>query len=160
MPLQKQVNIAIALGVAGDFASQNPYHTLLAGRAQYRVGATPVLIGTFAEVDTTTGLAVNAVSGTKPFGFVGRQSNNAIITQWMGSSSMQLQPGYAITLYDGGDFYIQIAAATVTGQNVFASTTDGSIATATGDTLAGHVLTKFKVAIGAGANELATITSA
>lgn len=160
MALQKQVNIAIGLGVKGDFASQNPYHTLLAGRTQFRVGATPVLIGQFAEVDTTTGLATSAVSGTKPFGFVGRQSNNAIITQWMSSSSMQLQSGYEITLYDGGDFYIQIADATVVGQNVFASTTDGSIKTATGDTLAGHVLTKFKVAIGAGANELATITSA
>lgn len=160
MALQKQVNIAIGLGVAGDFASQNPYHTLLAGRAQYRVGASPIAIGMFAEADPVTGLVTSAVSGTKPFGFVGRQSNNAIITQWLGSNSMALQPGYGVTLYDGGDFYIQIASATVSGQNVFASTADGSIATATGTTLADHVLTKFKVAIGAGANELATITSA
>ena len=142
MALQKQVNIAVATGVAGDFASQNPYYTLLAGKKDFRVGATVVKVGTFAEVDTTTGLATNAVSGTKPFGFVGRQSNNAVITAWMGSSSMDLQPGYGITLYNKGDFYIQIAAPTVTGHNVFAKISDGSIATGVA-ALAGYTPTGF-----------------
>lgn len=158
MALQKQVNIAIGLGVAGDFASQNPYHTLLAGRTQFRVGASVVKVATFAEADTTTGLVTNAVSGTKPFGFVGRQSNPAQIVNWLGESSMDLQPGFGITLYDKGDFYVQIATATATGENVFANTTTGAVATAAADTLAGHTPTGFKVAIGADANGLTVIT--
>lgn len=158
MTLQTQVNIAMGTAVAGDFASQNPRHTLLAGRAQFRAGATGVIIARFAEANPTTGLVSNTITGDNPVGFVSRQSNQSFITQWLGQASMTIPAGKEITLHDEGDFYIQIATPTTYGQNVFASETDGSIATNDAETLAGHYATGFKVAIGAVANDLTTIT--
>lgn len=158
MTLQQQVNIKMGTGVAGDFASQNPRHTLLSGRAQFRAGASGVVIARFAEADPDTGLVTNVISGTKPVGFVSRSGNISVITQWLGQASMTIPAGKEITLHDKGDFYIQIATPTTVGQNVFASNADGSIAVSSADTLADHYATGFKVAIGAVANDLATIT--
>lgn len=158
MTLQRQVNIRMGTAVDGDFASQNPRHTLLSGRAQFRAGANGVTIARFAQADTVSGLVTNAVTGSQPVGFVSRSSNIAYITDWLGGSSMLIPSGKEITLHDKGDFYVQLKVASTINQKVFASNTDGSISLATTDTLAGHFNTGFVVAIGAVANDLTVIT--
>lgn len=158
MTLQTQVTIRMGTAVAGDFASQNPRHTLLAGRAQFRAGSAGVTIARFAEADTVTGLVTNVISGTKPVGFVSRSGNIAYIADWIGQASMLIPAGKEVTLHDKGDFYVQLATPTTEGQNVFASNADGSIAVSSEETLADHYATGFKVAIGAVANDLTTIT--
>lgn len=157
MALQKQVNIDLAQGVAGDFASQNAQFTLLAGKQAYRVGAAPVQIASFAAADTETGLVSNTITTGKAIGFVGRQSNQAVITNWLGSASMAIPQGYQVTLYSKGDFYVTSADAAVYGDKVFALNATGAVKFSA-TTVADATDTGFTVAIGGAAGELVTIT--
>lgn len=157
MALQKQVNIDLAVGVAGDFASVNPQFTLLAGRKMYRVGAAPVVIGAFAAADTVTGLVSNTITTGKALGFVGRQSNQAVITNWLGAASMAIPQGSQVTLYSKGDFYVTSADAAVFGDKVFALNATGEIKFSA-TTVADATDTGFTVAIGGAAGEIVTIS--
>lgn len=151
MGFQTQVNINPASGVVGDFASDNPRHTLLAGKAQHKVGAgSNVVIGSFAEVDAKTGLTVATLTGKNPLGFVGRRSNMGVITTWLAESSLALNQGQPVTLYDSGDFYVALAGATY-GQEIKVDTT-GAISTS------GTIDTGFKVAVPTDSSGLAVIT--
>lgn len=152
MGFQTQVNITPASGVEGDFASDNPRHTLLAGKKQHRVGTAGVLIGGFAEVDPTTGLTVATLTGSNPIGFVGRRSNMGVITNYLASASMQLQAGQGVTLYDSGDFYVKLAGAKY-GDAIKVDTTGAISASGTIDT-------PFKVAVPTDSSGLAVITGA
>lgn len=157
MALQKQVNIDLAVGVAGDFASVNPQFTLLAGRKMYRVGAAPVVIGTFAAADTVTGLVSNTITTGKALGFVGRQSNQAVITNWLGAASMAIPQGSQVTLYSKGDFYVTSEDAATYGMKVFALNATGEIKFSA-TTVADATDTGFTVAIGGAAGEIVTIS--
>lgn len=158
MGLQKQVNIQMGTAVAGDFASQNPRKTLVVGRKQLRVGANGTIIARFAEADPTTGLTSNAVTGTKPVGFVSRASNIAYVTGWLDEASMLIPKGKEVTLHSTGDFYVQLTEPTTYDHYVFASNTDGAIKTDAGDTMAGYYNTGFRVSVGAAANDLTVIS--
>lgn len=157
MALQKQVGIDLAIGVAGDFASVNPQFTLLAGRKMYRVGSTPVIIGRFASADTETGLVSSTITAGKALGFVGRQSNQAVITDWLGVASMAIPAGSGVTLYSKGDFYVTSADAAVYGDKVFALNATGEVKFSS-TTVADATDTGFTVAIGGAAGEPVTIT--
>lgn len=156
MALQKKVNIAMAIGVAGDFASVNPQFTLLAGRKMYRVGATPVLIGGFASADTETGLVSSTITTGKPIGFVGRQSNIAVISDWLGTASMAIPAGSGVTLYSKGDFYATSTDAAVYDDKVFALNATGEVKFSA-TTVADATDTGFRVVIGGAAGEIVTI---
>ncbi len=158
MGFQTRLNNDLPVGVEGDFASTNPYHTLLnAGEAQYRTGPNGVYAGRFAWVDPETGLATNVKGSLFLGGFVRREPTATILLGQ--ESSMLIRGGFGITLYDGGDFWARFAAGATIGQNVFAADADGSLVSDAGDTLASHTLTGFKVASNAAAGELAKITS-
>lgn len=157
MALQKQVNIDLAQGVAGDFASQNAQFTLLAGKKAYRVGNALVTIGRFAAADTVTGLVAQAITAGKAIGFVGRQSNQAVITEWLGVASMAIPQGSQITLYSKGDFYVTSADVAAYGNKVFALNATGEVKFSA-TTVADATDTGFTVVVGGAAGELVTIT--
>lgn len=156
MPLQKQVNINPAIGVVGDFASNNPRQTLLAPKAAFRTAA-DVYIGRFATANVTTGLVSNVITAGNPIGFVGRNTNTAIITDWLGQASLAIKKGYGITLYSKGDFYATADVDANYGDKVFALNATGEVRI-TATTVADATDTGFTVAVPAKAGELAVIT--
>ena len=137
MPFQSRINRTLPVGVEGDFASTNPYHSLLnASGGQYKAGATGVVVGRFAWVDDATGLAANAKGALTRGGFVKRANTATVLTPGQ-EYSLTIRGGFEVELFDGGDFYARFAA---------------------GATLAGHTITPFKVVNTVLAGELAKIT--
>lgn len=156
MSFQKNLNRDLPVGVEGDFASTNPYHTVLAGEGALKAGADGVVIGAFAWADPDTGLVSNKQVQNGILGFV-RRDNTALISQYLAESSMRIPAGFIITLYDKGDFWARFEGEATVGQKVFASTKDGSVVAA--DTApADAVDTGFVVASNAEAGFLAKIT--
>lgn len=156
MSFQKTLNRDLPVGVEGDFASTNPYHTVLAGEGALKAGADGVVIGAFAWADPSTGLVSNKQVQNGILGFV-RRDNTALITQYLAESSLIIPAGFGITLYDGGDFWARFEGGATVGQKVFASIADGSVVAA--DTApADTVDTGFVVASSAEASFLAKIT--
>lgn len=156
MGFQKTLNRDLPVGVEGDFASTNPYHTVLAGEGALKAGSAGVKIGVFAWADPATGLVSNAQVANGVLGFV-RRDNTALITQYLAESSMLIPAGFGITLYDKGDFWARFAGGATIGQKVFASIVDGSLSAAA-SAPANTVDTGFVVASTAAAGALAKIT--
>lgn len=139
MSFQSNVNITPAPGVAGSFASANPNASVLAGPGAFVAGANGCNVGVFGWADVN-GLVSSGGAGL-PTGFVHRDMN-ALITQWLGSSSMNIPVGQPVTLMSAGDFWAKTATAATVGQKVYASYTDGSISTGpTGTPPAGAAVT-------------------
>lgn len=158
MPFQTRLNRTLPVGIEGSFASTNPYHSLLnAAQGQYKAASTGVIAGRFAWVDPETGLATNVKGSLTLGGFVLRANTATVLTPNQ-EYSMTIRGGFEVELFDGGDFWARFEDGATIGQNVFASNTDGSFASAAGTTLADHTLTPFKVASTAAAGELAKIT--
>ena len=157
MSFQRTLNNDLPLAVEGDFASTNPFRSMLAGEAKLKAGPLGVTIGKFAWADPVTGIVTSAQVANGLLGFV-RRDNTALITQYLAEASMLIPAGFGVTLYDGGDFWARFTGGATIGQKVFASITDGSVsaaATAPVDT----VDTGFVVASNADAGALAKITT-
>ena len=158
MPFQSRINRTLPIGVEGDFASTNPYHSLLnASGGQYKAGASGVVVGRFAWVDDDTGLAANAKGSLTRGGFVKRANTATVLTPGQ-EYSLTIRGGFEVELFDGGDFYARFAAGATSDQNVFASDTTGELVSDAGATLTGHTITPFKVVNTVLAGELAKIT--
>lgn len=156
MSFQKTLNRDLPVGVEGDFASTNPYHTVLAGEGALKAGADGVTIGAFAWADLTTGLVSNKYVQNGVLGFV-RRDNTALINQYLAEASLLIPAGFGVTLYDKGDFWARFQNGATIGQKVFASIADGSVIAA--DTApADTVDTGFVAASNATAGSLAKIT--
>lgn len=162
MGFQKNLNNDLPVGVEGDFASTNPYHTLLVGEGEAKAGESGVLIGRFAWFDPDTGTVSNAKTSAKALIGFARRDNTALIVQFTEESSLKIPKGFAVTLYDGGDFWARFAGGAQIGQKVYANTMDGSVNAA--DSLpaavdgANFADTGFVVASNADAGALAKIT--
>jgi len=153
MGFQTTINQQPAPAVEGDFASANPYASVVAGDSALVAGASGVTVGRFAWA-TAAGVVSNVQTSGAPTGFVHRQQQ-AIITVWLGASSMVIPAGLQMALMAAGDFWGRSTTAATIGQKVFASITDGTIATgAAGATIAGFVETKFVVQAPAAIGEL------
>lgn len=146
MGVQQRVGQNLATGIVGNLATSNPYHNLVAGVLQHRCGVSGAIIGNFAEIDPTTCLTVQPLTGKNPIGFVGRESNQAF------SSSLEMVAGQGITLYDGGDFFVNATGLNV-GDAVKVDTT-GAISSS------GTIATTFKVAVANDESGLSIITRA
>ena len=158
MPFQSRINRTLPIGVEGDFASTNPYHSLLnASGGQYKAAAAGVVVGRFAWVDDATGLAVNAKGALTRGGFVKRANTATDLTPGQ-EYSLTIRGGFEVELFDGGDFYARFAAGATSDQNVFASDTTGELVSDAGSILDGHTITPFKVVNTVLAGELAKIT--
>lgn len=160
---QQSVNINPPLGVAGSFATIGVSHTAIAGAMQFVAGALGVTITRFAWCNTVTG----EVTTAKPtdttncvLGFIGRDSNIAVITDWQGSYSNLIPSGMAVSAFDRGDFFVVTTVSATVGQKIFASDTTGEISVgAAGATVAGFTETPFTVAKSGAANTIIKMTA-
>jgi hypothetical protein len=137
MPFQTTVNALPALGVPGDFASNNPRATVIAGPGALVAGASVgvsnpsgLVVGRFAWLDpaTYTVATNNAPPGAagQPNGFV-KNDHTALITQYLGETSMTIPAGFGVTLFDAGDFLVKNDGTTeaTPGMKAYANFADG-----------------------------------
>ena len=142
MTFQTSVNQQPAPAVAGDFASNNPRSSVLAGPGGLVAAAAGCIVGRFAWVDPSRTYAGNTGAGA-PNGFVGN-NHNALITTYLGSTSLTIPQGFMVTLFDAGDFWIKNDGTTevVPGQKAFAQNDSGKAQfAAAGSTITGASVT-------------------
>jgi len=158
MGFQATVAITPALGVAGDFASQNPRAAVVSPDGGFIAGSAGVTVGCFAWL-SSDGVTVNSTGTGKPDGFVHREQQ-ALINTFLATSGNTIPAGQPVTLMRNGDYRV---TATVTGatlrQKAFAKLADGTVqAGAAGATIAGFVETDFVIARTCAVGELTTIS--
>lgn len=153
---QRVVNQYMSPAVEGDFADHSIRTQQLASEGQLVANANGTTIARFAWF--LDGQVYNA--GTiAPAGFIHREQQ-ALITDYLGSDSMLIPAGTPVTILTQGSFWARTATEATIGQKVFASTTDGSVATgAAGATVDGYVETQFYVGSAGAAEELIQIGS-
>jgi len=159
---QTQVNLTPAPAVEGDFASSNPRATVLAGPGGLVAGSGGVKVGRFAWVDDVDGTTVRSY-GTfvgAPTGFVHREQQ-ALITEYLGQSSMTIPVGFPVTLFNEGDFWAKVTGSTAAtiGAAVYATYATGELtigSAATGASTTASIGATF-TASGSGTN--LTVTS-
>jgi hypothetical protein len=127
---QRTVNTQQAPAVEGDFASSNPRASVLAGEGALVTGSLGVTVGNFAWA--LAGVVQNAFQVGGQIGFVHREMQ-ALITAWLGQSTLVIPAGMPVTLHEAGDFWDKFAAGAAIGQKVYAYYADGTAyAAATG----------------------------
>ena len=163
MSFQKSVNINPPLGIIGSFASIGVSHSVIAGVEQLVAGTNGVNIATFAWCDTINGTVQNdKPTDTENWvnGFIGRDSNIGVITNWQGQATMLIPVGLPVTAHDRGDFFVKATTAATVGQAVFSSDTDGTLSTGdAGATIAGYTETNFTVASAGAVGTVIKITA-
>jgi len=130
---QTAVNDQPARGVAGDFASRNPYFSVDAGPAGIVAAAGGCYVGRFAwlyapaDGDGAPAQASNVGVGSVA-GFVHREQQ-ALISDYLAIASMKIPQGFGMTLMNGGDFWCvnDGAAAVVPGATAYANLADGKV---------------------------------
>lgn len=141
---QTAVNTVQAPAVAGDFASANPRFTVDAGERAIVVGLVPLTIARFAwltsplDNDNAPAVANNFGAGV-PDGFVHREQQG-LITAYLDNAEMSIPPGFPVTLFNGGDFWVVNDGSTqaLRGQKAFANLTNGKIRFAAAGAAAGQ----------------------
>lgn len=123
-----QVNVVQAPAVAGDFADMNPRVTVDAGPGALVAGAAGLTVGRFAWMDPANQQLVTNNGAGAPTGFVARMMQ-ALITQFLGESTMVIPSGQPVTLFSGGGFWAKNDGATeaLVGQKAYASYADGKV---------------------------------
>jgi hypothetical protein len=107
---QQQVYNQPAQGVAGDFASTNPYFTYDAGPGGLVAGVGGVQVGAFAwaypPADPNSAPTTVLNSGAGPVsGFIGR-ALQGLNTTYLLDASMMIPVGFMVTLFTGGCFWV------------------------------------------------------
>lgn len=158
MGFQTVVNLQQAPAVAGDFASANPRASVNApADGTFVAGTGGATVGLFGWSDAN-GNVTNAGSGA-PTGFIHRDQQ-ALITAFLGQTSVVIPQGETVTLFNAGDFWAQTGTVATVGQKVFASNTTGAIQTgAAGATIAGYTETAFHVDSAGAVGELIKIST-
>ena len=103
---QNQINLVQAPAVAGDLASNNPRASVDAGPGGLVAGTSGVNVGLFAWIasDNTTVNNFGSPSAGAPRGFVHREQQ-ALIQNYLQTSSMSIPQGFPVTLDNAGDFW-------------------------------------------------------
>lgn len=169
MGFQTQVNIQPAPGLPGDFASANPRHSVLAGPTQLVAGPSGLTVGCFAWIDATGTYASNAGAGL-PAGLVHRELGAAVITTYLAETSNTIPPGFEVTVFNAGDFWVANAGANqvTIGMKAFANFGDGTVtfgaagsapALATGASLTGSIAPATSSFTGSIAGNVLTVTA-
>lgn len=134
MPLQKQVNLYRAPGVAGDKATpdQSVYTPLnpLAAKV-LPVGGFVFPVASSGVVDNTRATNV-AGEATEVLGFVERVINY-VNYDIFSDGTLAVPEGSALTVAVRGDYWAVSTTKATAGQKVLASTVDGSVSTGTPD---------------------------
>lgn len=124
MPFQTQINDYQAPGVPGDFASLNPYSSVLAGNSALVAPAGGLIVGNFFWVGPNGQTSQSFVSGWQ-VAFLGRNMQ-ALITEFLQESTMVVPEGFMVTGFNGGDFFANFPAGAAVGDYVYADPNDGA----------------------------------
>lgn len=156
-----KVNINQAPAVAGDFASQNPRASLLAGQGALVAPASGLIVGHFAFVSKSANgdVVSQANSSGAEIGFLAREEQ-ALISTYLAGDSLVVPQGFMVTLYTEGDFYAYFGDGATPGTQVFADETTGAAISGTGTTsFTGEVGFTGTAAFATDLMTLATVTS-
>lgn len=108
MAFQTRVNIELPAAVHGDFASANPRVTTIGTEASWYVGSAGVVVGSFVWCDEDTRQISNSGTGA-PDGFVMRERLSMVMTIPQ-EATMSLLPGQPVSVFDNGEFWVQLPA--------------------------------------------------
>lgn len=152
MPLQSQVNLYPAPGVAGDKATPDqsvytPLNPLAA--VVLPVGGFVFPVVTDGTIDNTRATNV-AGTATEVLGFVERVINY-VNYDVFSDGTLNVPAGSALTVAVRGDYWAVSTTAATVGQKVLAATADGSVSTGTAD--ATHLDTGWTVKTAGAAGE-------
>jgi hypothetical protein len=169
---QTQAYYDPARAVAGDFASSNPRHSVVAGPGGIIAGVS-LHTGRFAwltsnpvDGDGAPAVANDFGTGT-PAGFVHRDQQG-LITTYLDEAGQQVQAGFPVTLFDGGDFFVvnDGASQALVGQKAYANFSNGKITfaatgspTAGGTSSASTIAAKTATLTGSIAGNVLTVTA-
>lgn len=121
----RTVNDNQAPGVEGDFASTNPFSSILGPNQGQLVAPVGGLnVGRFAFVDPATGNTSQAYIAGYQIGFLGR-NEQALIRVFLGESSVNVPSGFMVTLFNKGDYWARFASGATVGQTVYADENNG-----------------------------------
>ena len=152
---QSQVNTAQAPAVEGDFCDKNPRYSYDAGPGGLVAGAAGAIVGRFAwtmaplDGDGTPSIVNNFGNGPVA-GFIHREQQG-LITDYLASSGLKVQPGFQTTLMIGGGFWVLNTGNSVAlpGQKAYANFADGKVTFAdTGSPASGGTSTSSTIAPG------------
>jgi hypothetical protein len=124
MPFQSVINNQQAPAVQGDFASTNPFASVLAGQGALVAPAGGLIVGNFFWVGPTGQCSQSYVAGYQ-IAFLGR-NEQALITAFLGETSLVVPAGFMITGFNEGDFWAKFPNGATVGQNVYADPNDGT----------------------------------
>lgn len=111
---------------AGAFASNNPRSSLLAGGGFFKAAQPDGLyMARFGWADPNTGWAYSDRVAGRLLGFVQPVAGFRRQLTRPTADGVLIRPGYPVTLFSAGDFYVQFAAGAVAGSRVYASYVDG-----------------------------------
>ncbi|EUK19263.1 structural cement protein Gp24 [Commensalibacter papalotli (ex Servin-Garciduenas et al. 2014)] len=174
MSFQQKVNLGLAKGWHGDFASSNvrvsflgdpqaeevlvmngdlPAYFMQKG-AYYQAGTDGVKAGSFVWVDEETHTIVNKGEGS-PAGFVGRELTG-VPAQYLEQASMNIPAGFMVTVYDKGEFLVALpkeSSAVQRGEVVNVDVTTGNVSVGSGTE------TKYKYVASAKGGDLVAISA-
>lgn len=135
-----KVNLRQAPAVAGDFASQNPRASVLAGQGALVAPASGLIVGNFAFVAKSANgdvVSQSYASGDE-IGFLGREQQ-ALITLYLAGDSLVVPQGFMVTLYSEGDFYAYFGNGATPGSTVYADESTGAPTTSAGTSVTGEI---------------------
>jgi hypothetical protein len=124
MPFQTEINDYQAIGVPGDFASLNPYSSVLAGNSALVAPQGGLTVGNFFWVGPTGTTSQSLVPGWQ-IAFLGRNMQ-ALITEFLQEATMVVPEGFMVTGFNGGDFLANFPGGAAAGDYVFADPNDGT----------------------------------
>ncbi len=130
---QTSVATQPAQAVEGDFCSTNPRFTVDAGQGALVAGPDGVYVGRFCwsapplDNDNAKSL-VNSYGSGQVLGFVHREQQ-ALITRFLDIASMLVPKGFAVTVYNGGDFWVRNSGSGTAqvGMKAYANFADGKV---------------------------------
>jgi hypothetical protein len=126
---QTFVNNELPPGVAGDFAGANIKANVVGSPWGFVASPGGVTIGVGCWANPATGIASNYYQPSSFPGFVHREGQ-AIITTFLGISSMKIQAGDAVVPMDQGDFWGIFIAGATPGQKVYFDPVTGALSAA------------------------------
>src|SRR5208337_4035223 len=121
---QNVVNLNQAPGVVGDFASTNPFSSVLAGAGALVAPAGGLVVGNFFWVGPAGQTSQEYVSGWQ-VAFLGR-NEQALITQFLGQYTLVVPAGFMVVGFNGGDFWAEFSTGATPGNNVYADPNTGA----------------------------------
>lgn len=107
----------------GAFASNNPRSVVIAGGGFFTSGDDGLIIAQFGWADPLTGKAGNLYNSD---GLLGLVAPVVGLRRRLSVDSVTVRPGYPVTLFSAGDFYVRFAAGAEPGNRVYAAMLDGA----------------------------------